>query len=59
MTDFRAPIDQNKQTPEQKVEDAVSPVVEPVKVDVVPVVDVKMDPPQVVPVVVQNTEMKE
>lgn len=54
MTDFRAPIDQSKQTPEQKVETIVSPVVEPVKVTVAPVVT-----PQAVVAPVQNTEVKE
>ena len=52
MTDFRAPIDQNKQTPENKVETVVSPVVEPVKE--APVVN-----PQPTSAPVQNTEKKE
>lgn len=59
MTDFRAPIDQNKQTAEKKEETVISPAVEPVKVDVVPVADAKIAPTQPVSVVVQNTEMKE
>lgn len=52
MTDFRAPIDQSKQTPENKVETVVSPIAEPAKV--APVVN-----PQPTSAPVQNIETKE
>lgn len=52
MTDFRAPIDQNKQMPENKAEAVVSPVIEPVKE--APVVT-----SQQTSAPVQNTEKKE
>ncbi len=59
MTDFRAPIDQSKQTPEQKTETVVSPIVEPAKVVTSTTVVNPVVTPTPVNAPVQNTEIKE